>query len=83
MPSTPTASISQGTNFIFITIVDKYRLSSLVFKVPDYKSRGLGFDSLRYQIVREEVGLERGSLLFVRIIEELFEWKSGSSGLEN
>jgi hypothetical protein len=49
-------------------------------RVPGYRSRGPGFDSLRYQIFREVVGLERG---LVRIIEELLEWKSSVSGLEN
>jgi hypothetical protein len=29
------------------------------------------------------VGLERGPLSLVRISEELLEWKSSSSGLEN
>jgi hypothetical protein len=29
------------------------------------------------------VGLERGPLSLVRIIEELLEWKSSGSGLEN
>jgi hypothetical protein len=29
------------------------------------------------------VGLERGPLSPVRIIEELLEWKSSGSGLEN
>jgi hypothetical protein len=29
------------------------------------------------------VGLEQGPLSLVRIIEELLEWKSGGSGLEN
>jgi hypothetical protein len=29
------------------------------------------------------VGLERGPLSLVRIIEELIEWKSSCSGLEN
>jgi hypothetical protein len=29
------------------------------------------------------VGLERDPLSFVRIIEELLEWKSSGSGLEN
>jgi hypothetical protein len=28
-------------------------------------------------------GLERGPLSLVRIIEELIEWKSSASGLEN
>jgi hypothetical protein len=39
-----------------------------------------GFDSRRYQIFWEVVGLERGPLSLVRIIEELLEWKSGGSG---
>jgi hypothetical protein len=39
------------------------------------------FDSRRYQIFWE-VGLERGSLILLRIIEELLEWKSSGSGLE-
>jgi hypothetical protein len=29
------------------------------------------------------MGVERGSLSLVRIIEELLEWKSSGSGLEN
>jgi hypothetical protein len=46
-----------------------------VVRVPGYRSRDLGFDSQRYQIVRDVVGLERGPLSFVRIIEELLERK--------
>jgi hypothetical protein len=42
-----------------------------------------GFDSRRYQIFWEVVGLERGPLSLMRIIEELLEWKSSGSGLEN
>jgi hypothetical protein len=45
----------------------------LVFRVPGYKSRGLRFDSRRYQIFREVVGQERGPLSLVRITEELLE----------
>jgi hypothetical protein len=41
-----------------------------------------GFDSRRYQIFWEVVGLDRGSLSLVRMIEELFQGNSGS-GLEN
>jgi hypothetical protein len=45
--------------------------------------RGPGFDSRRYQIFWEIVGLERGPLSLVRITEELLEWQSSGSGLEN
>jgi hypothetical protein len=53
----------------------KDRLYGLVVRVPGYRSRGSGFDFRRYQIFWEVVGLERGSLSLVRIIEELLEWK--------
>jgi hypothetical protein len=46
-----------------------------VVKVPDYRSRGSGFDSQCYQISCEIVGLERGPLSLVRVIEELLEKK--------
>jgi hypothetical protein len=42
-----------------------------------------GFDSLRYQIFREVVGLERVPLSLVSTTEELLERKSSGSGLEN
>jgi hypothetical protein len=42
-----------------------------------------GFDSQRYQIFREVVGLERGPLSLVSTIEELLEGNSSGSGLEN
>jgi hypothetical protein len=51
------------------------RLCGLVVRVPGYISRGPGFDSRRYQIFLEVVGLERGPLSLVRIIEELLERK--------
>jgi hypothetical protein len=38
------------------------------------------FDSWRYQIFSEVVGLERGPFSLVRIIEELLKWKSSGSG---
>jgi hypothetical protein len=41
-----------------------------------------GFDSRRYQIFWEVVGLERGPLSLVRTIEELLGSKSSGSGLE-
>jgi hypothetical protein len=59
------------------------RLCGLVVRVPGYRSRGPGFDSQLYQIFCEVVRLERGLLSLVRIIEELLEWKSSGSGLEN
>jgi hypothetical protein len=40
-----------------------------------YRSRGTGFDSWRYKIFWEVVGLERGPLSLVRITEELLERK--------
>jgi hypothetical protein len=40
-----------------------------------------GFDFLRYQIFWEVVGLERGPLSLVSIIEELLERNSSGSGL--
>jgi hypothetical protein len=42
-----------------------------------------GFDSRRYQIFREVVGLERGPLRLVSTIEELLERKSSGFGLES
>jgi hypothetical protein len=56
------------------------RLCVLVVRVPGYRSRNPGFDSRRYQIFWEVVGLERGQLSLVRITEELLEWKSSGSG---
>jgi hypothetical protein len=58
---------------------------------PPLRSRGQsswlqierrGFDSLRYQIFWEVVGLERSPLSLVSTTEELLERKSRGSGLE-
>jgi hypothetical protein len=49
------------------------RLCGLVIRVPDYRPRDPGFDFRRYQIFWEVVGLERGPLSLLRIIEELLE----------
>jgi hypothetical protein len=56
--------------------------------VPDEQSSWLqiqrsGFDSRRYQIFWEVVGLEQGPLSLVRTTEELLARKSSGSGLEN
>jgi hypothetical protein len=59
------------------------RLYGLEVRVPGYRSRGIGFDSRRYQIFWVVVGLEWGPLSLVRITEELLEWKSSGSGQEN
>jgi hypothetical protein len=54
-------------------------LCGLVVRVPGYRSRGPRFDSRRYQIFWEVLGLERGPLSLVRITENLFEWKYSGS----
>jgi hypothetical protein len=59
------------------------RLCGLEVRVSGYRSRGPGFDSRPYQIFWEVGGLEQGPLSLVRTIEELLEWKSSGSGLEN
>jgi hypothetical protein len=51
------------------------RLCGLVVRVPGYRSRGPGIDSRRYQIFWEVVGLERGPLSLMKIIEKLREKK--------
>jgi hypothetical protein len=72
-----------GTNWIYICYVDESR--------PPLWSNGQsswlqiqrpGFDSLRYQIFWEVVGLELGPLSLVSTIEELFLRKSRGSDLE-
>jgi hypothetical protein len=67
--------------FIYSFMVD--RLCGIVVRVPGYRSRDPGFEFRRYQIFWEVVGLERGPLSLLKIPEELFEWKSSGSGLEN
>jgi hypothetical protein len=72
-----------GTNWIYICYVEESR--------PPLWSRGQsswlqiqrsGFDSLRYQIFWEVVGMERCPLSLVSTIEELLERKSSGFGLE-
>jgi hypothetical protein len=59
------------------------RLCGVVVRVPGYRSRGPGFDSRRYRIFREIVGLERGPLILMSTIEELLGRNRSGSGLEN
>jgi hypothetical protein len=69
-----TLSTFTFVNLIIVLIKVNYdRLCGLVV-------RGPGFDSRRYQIFWEVVGLERGLLSLMKIIEELLEWKSCGSG---
>jgi hypothetical protein len=65
-----------GTNWIYICYIDSSQSSWL-------EIQGFGFDSWRYQIFREVVGLERGPLSLVSKTEELLERKSRGSGLES
>jgi hypothetical protein len=69
--------------FIYLFLLYRDRLCGLVFRVPGYRSIGPGFDSQRYQIFWEVVGLERGPLSLVSTIEELLGRKNSGSGLEN
>jgi hypothetical protein len=48
-------------------------LTASVVRVPGYRATGPGFDSRRYQMFREVVGLEQGQLSLVNITEELLE----------
>jgi hypothetical protein len=59
------------------------RLCGLVVRVPCCRSRDPVFDSRRYQIFWEVVGLEQGPLSLVSTIEELLGRNSSRSGLEN
>jgi len=62
--------------YIYIYIVVLLdRLCGLVVRVSGYRFRGPGLDPRRYQIFWVVVGLERGPLNLVRLIEELLEWK--------
>jgi hypothetical protein len=60
---------------LLLTTIQSASLCGLVVRVPGYRSRGPGFYSRRYQIFSGVVGLERGPLSLVRIIEELLERK--------
>jgi hypothetical protein len=58
------------------------RLCGLVVKSSWLQIQRSGFDTLRYQIIWEVVGLERSPLSLVSTTEELLERKSSGSGLE-
>jgi hypothetical protein len=58
-------------------------LFGLVVRLYGYRSRSPGFNSQRYQIFWQVIGLERDPLNRVRIIEMLLEWTNCGSDLEN
>jgi hypothetical protein len=58
------------------------RFCGLVVKSSWLQIQRPGFDSRRYQIFWEAVGLEQGPLSLVSTTEELLERKSSGSGLE-
>jgi hypothetical protein len=65
--------------FIYGLYNDMDRLCGLVVRVPGYRFRAPGFDSRRYQIFWEVVGLERGPLSLVSYLNG----KVAAPGLEN
>jgi hypothetical protein len=58
-------------------------LCGLVVRVPGYRSRGPGFNSWRYHIFWEVVGLQQGPQSLVSTIEGLLGRNNSGSGLEN
>jgi hypothetical protein len=58
-------------------------LCDLVVRVPGYRSRGAEFDSRRYQILWQVVGLKRGPLSLVITTEELLGRNNSGSSLES
>jgi hypothetical protein len=72
-----------GTNWIYICYVEESR-SPLWSSVQSFwlQFQRSGFDSRRYKIFWEAVGLERGALSLVSTIEELLGRKSSGSSLE-
>jgi hypothetical protein len=77
----PLSPFCRGT--FLVVVVYFNRLCGLVVIVPGYRSRVPGFDSQRYQIFWEVVGLERGPFSLVSAIEELLGRKRSCSGLES
>jgi hypothetical protein len=63
--------------FLLFTLKHDIRLldCGLVAGVNGYRFKGPGFDSQRFQIIREVMDLEQSPLSLVRISGELLEWK--------
>jgi hypothetical protein len=73
-----------GTNWIYICYVEESR--PLLWSSGQsswLQIQMSGFDSRRYQIFWEVVGLERGPLSLLSTTEELLQRKSSGSGLES
>jgi hypothetical protein len=70
-------------NIFHMYMYENDSVCGVVVRVSGYTSRAPRLDSQPYQIFWEVGSLERGPLSLVRTIEELLEWKSRSSGLEN
>jgi hypothetical protein len=70
---------------IYKASVNPDRLCGLVVRVSGYRYRGPGFDSRRFQIFWEAVGLERDPLSLMSTTEELLgrNTRSSGSGQEN
>jgi hypothetical protein len=72
-----------GTNWICICYVEESRPPLWSSGQSSWlQIQGSGFDSLRYQIFWEVVGVEWGPLSLVSTIQELLGEKSSRSGLE-
>jgi hypothetical protein len=70
------------TQFIYVMQKKVDHLCSLVVRVPDYRSRGPGFDFRHYQIFWEIEDLELDPLSLLITIEEVLGRHSSCSGLE-
>jgi hypothetical protein len=73
-----------GTNSIYVCYVEESRPPLWSSGQSSWlQIQSSGFDSRRYQIFWEAVGLERGPLSLMSTTEELFERKNIGSGQEN
>jgi hypothetical protein len=73
-----------GTSWIYICYVEGNRPSLWSSGQSSWlQIQWSGFNSRRYQIFSEVVGLERGPLSLVSTTEELLERKNSCSGLES
>jgi hypothetical protein len=72
-----------GRHFYIWNIHRLDSLCGLVVRVPGYRSRGPGFDSQRWQIFWEVIGLESSPLSLQSTPEELLGGNSSGSGLRN